>query len=137
MFRTTHDRGEDMDAARRQILEAESGSLQQSAECIRSTQARRNRARSLVIHHCGNIDNLQAGLLCERFERVRERLRGDIGGQRRYFNGLGLCCLSLRKSDGCTDRRTRNSADTSVRVPIDRLRSGRLICFLCGCAACS
>ncbi len=77
-----------------------SSSLPSASE---AAQARWNRARSLVIHHCGNIDNLQPGLLCERFERVRERLLGDIGGQRRYVNGLGLCCLSLRKSDGCTD----------------------------------
>jgi hypothetical protein len=47
---------------------------------------------------------LQAGLACERFERLREGLRGDIGGEYGYFTGLGLCYLSRRESDRRTDQ---------------------------------
>ena len=76
---------EDADAALCQELKLKSRALQQASERFCGAQPRRDGLRSLVPHDSGDIHEMQAGLLSKRFQRLRERLRGNGGGQRRGF----------------------------------------------------
>ena len=74
-------RDKDADAARRKVLESKSGAFKHSSERLGGAQTRGDRVRFLLTHNLGNIDELQAGLACEGFKRLRERRRGNVGGQ--------------------------------------------------------
>jgi len=61
-----------VDAARCEVLELESGALKHSGERFIGTESRSNCVGSLLTHHVGNIDEVQGGLAGERFERLRD-----------------------------------------------------------------
>jgi hypothetical protein len=78
--------------------------LEHSSEGFIGAQSRRDRVASLVTHDTGDVHELQAGLAGERFERLCERLRGDVGGERRRLRTLGERCWTIKERDGRADR---------------------------------
>ena len=81
--------GEDADAVRCEVLEAQSGTLEQASERFIGTQSRGSSVGSAVTHETRDIDDLQAGLTGERCKRLRERPRGNVGSERSGFEDLG------------------------------------------------
>ena len=72
-----------------EVLEAQSGTLEQASKRFVGAQSRGSSVGSAVTHDTRDIDELQAGLAGERRKRLRERPRGNIGGERRGFKDLG------------------------------------------------
>ena len=87
-----------------EVLELKSGALKHASERFIGAQSRRNSVGSLVTHDTGDIDELQAGLAGERCKRLRERLCGNVGGERRGFKGLGERRRSIDERNGRADR---------------------------------
>ena len=88
LARRPNQRGEDADAARREVLVLESGALEDSSERFIRGEPSRNSVGSVVTHDIGDIHELQARLAGEICKRLSERLRGNVGGEFRGFNGL-------------------------------------------------
>jgi hypothetical protein len=80
------------------------GALKHSSERFTGAEPGRHRVGSLATEDTGDIDELQAGLAGERFERLRERLCGNVGGERSGFMGLGQRWGSIDEHNGRTDR---------------------------------
>ena len=91
MAQHVHNREKtDNDAVLRDVnIESFQFAYVRESEGFIGAQSRRNRVGSLVTHDTGDIHELQAGLAGEPCKRLRERLRGDVGGERRRFKGLG------------------------------------------------
>ena len=97
-------RDENADAARRKVLDLESGALEHSSQRLTSAESRRNRVRSLVTHVAGDIEELQSGLAAERCQRLRERLRGNVGGEHFGLKRLSQQRRGLKHRNGRADR---------------------------------
>jgi hypothetical protein len=71
------------------VLEAQSGALEQASERFIGLQSRSDRLGSLVTDNTRDINELQAGLPAKGCQRLGERLRGNVGGERGRFGTLG------------------------------------------------
>ena len=125
---------EDADAALCQELELKSRALQQASERFCGAQPRRDGLRSLVPHDSGDIHEMQAGLLSKRFQRLRERLRGNGGGQRRGFIWPGQARREHLRAQAARRRRARGALPTAGSRSFPMGNAGeppRLVVFRC------
>jgi len=81
--------GENAHAVRSEVLEPESRALEQTSERRVSAESGGNSMGFLVPCYSRDVDEVQVGLAGKRGQRLRQRLRGNIGDQLRGFNGLG------------------------------------------------
>ena len=69
-----------------------------------SAESRRNGVGSLGTHIAGDIEELQSGLAAERCQRLCERLRGNVGGERFGSKRLSQQRRRLKHRNGRADR---------------------------------
>ena len=78
--------GENAHAVRSEVREPKSRALEQASERRVSAESGRNSMGFLVLYDSRDVDEVQAGLAGKRGQRLRQRLRGNIGDQLRGFN---------------------------------------------------
>jgi hypothetical protein len=101
---------QDADGLGCQILEPESRALEQPSERLAYRESRGHGVRSVVRYDLRDIHELQVGLLRKGGERLRERLRGYLGGEHGGYRRLGLRGWDIG------ERRWRVAAESPERL---------------------